>query len=79
METSSHITSTYAALRYGGASQDRARAELAITPGEAHMQERIFNVARPGKMLDRMRPRFARHEAHVAAILAAGGYPVLRR
>lgn len=79
METSSHITSSYAALRYGGASQDRARAELAITPGEACVQERIFNVGRPGKMLDRMRPRFARHKQHVAAALAAGGYPALKR
>lgn len=79
METSSHITSTYAALRYGGASQDRARAELAITPGEAGKLEAIFNVGRPGKMLDRMRPRFARHGGHVAAVLAAGGYPALRR
>lgn len=78
MERSSHITSSYAVLRYGGASQARARAELAITPLQARQQETIFNVPRPGKMLDRMRPRFARHEAHVAAILAGGGYPVLR-
>jgi hypothetical protein len=78
METSSHLTSTYAALRYGGASQDRARAELAITPSDACKLEAVFNVRRPGKLLDRMRPRFARHEAHVAAVLATGGYPALR-
>ncbi|WP_156467145.1 MULTISPECIES: hypothetical protein [unclassified Phenylobacterium] len=77
METSSHIPSTYAALRYGGASQSRAQAELAITPRQAGMLENVFRVARPGKMLDRMRPRFARHEAHVAAVLSAGGYPAL--
>jgi hypothetical protein len=78
MERSSHIPSSYAALRYGGASQARAQAELAITPVHAHKLETIFNVPRPGKRLDRMRPRFARHESHVAAVLAGGGYPVLR-
>lgn len=79
MKNTSHLTSTYAALRYGGASRARAGALLAITPDEALSQERIFNVARPGKALDRMRPRFARHGAHVAAVLAAGGYPALAR
>ncbi len=77
MATSSHIPSTYAALRYGGASQSRAQAELAITQREAGMLERVFRVPRPGKMLDRMRPRFARHDEHVAVVLAAGGYPAL--
>jgi len=79
MERTSHTPSTYAALRYGGASQDRARAELAITPGHARQLEAIFNVPRPGKLLDRMRPRFARHASHVSAVLAAGGYPALTR
>ena len=79
MATSSHTPSTYAALRYGGASQSRAQAELAISAGEAHCLERIFKVVRPGKMLDRMRPRFARHADHVAAVLAAGGYPAIAR
>ena len=78
MATSSHIPSSYAALRYGGASQARAQAELAITPRHAGRLETLFHVPRPGKLLDRMRPRFARHEAHVAAVLAGGGYPVLR-
>lgn len=78
MERSSHIPSSYAALRYGGASQARAQAELAITPLHARKLETLFNVPRPGKLLDRMRPRFARHEAHVAATLADGGFPVLR-
>lgn len=79
MAISSHIPSTYAALRYGGASQSRAQAELAISARDARTLETIFNVPRPGKMLDRMRPRFARHEAHAAAVLAAGGYPALSR
>ena len=79
MKHTSHTPSTYSALRYGGASQDRARAELAITPGHARQLEAIFNVPRPGKLMDRMRPRFARHDGHVAAVLAAGGYPAIRR
>lgn len=66
-------------MRYGGASRARAGALLAISPAEALSQERIFNVPRPGKALDRMRPRFASHQAHVAAVVAAGGYPVLQR
>ena len=79
MERTSHTPSTYAALRYGGASQDRARAELAITPLEAQRLETSFHAARPGKLIDRMRPRFARHRDHVVAVLAAGGYPAIRR
>jgi len=78
MERTSHIPSSYAALRYGGASQARAQAELAITPLQAGQLESLFHVPRPGKLLDRMRPRFARHDRHVAAVLAGGGYPVLR-
>jgi hypothetical protein len=79
MERTTHTPSTYAALRYGGASLDRARAELAITPDYACKLEAVFNVPRPGKLMDRMRPRFARHEAHVAAVLAGGGFPAIRR
>jgi hypothetical protein len=79
MERTSHTPSTYAALRYGGASQARAGAEGANPPARARQLEAIFHVPRPGKLMDRMRPRFARHEAHVAAVLAAGGYPAIRR
>jgi len=84
MATSSHIPSSYAALRYGGASPGRAQAELAISLGHAQKLEAIFNVARPGKAMHRMRPRFARHDEHVAAVIgaaaaSAGGFPVLRR
>jgi hypothetical protein len=38
--------------------------------------ERLF-LASPGAGPDPMRPRFARHEAHVAAVIGQGGYPVL--
>lgn len=78
MAISSHIPSTYSALRYSGASAERAQAELRIGSDHARKLEAIFRVARPGKALDRMRPRFAQHDAHVAAVRAAGGYPVLR-
>ncbi|WP_296600273.1 hypothetical protein [Phenylobacterium sp.] len=78
MAISSHLPSSYAALRYGGASSDRAQAELRIGPGHASKLEAIFRVARPGKAQDRIRPRFARHDLHVDAVCAAGGYPVLR-
>jgi len=37
------------------------------------------SLARPGDAGDRTTPRFARHAAHVRAVLAAGGYPVLAR
>jgi len=35
--------------------------------------------ARPGDAGDRTTPKFARHRAHVRAVLAAGGFPVLAR
>jgi hypothetical protein len=78
METSSHITSTYAALRFGGASQTRAQAELAITPARSRELESLFQVRRPGKGGD-MRPRFSRDAQHVRAVQSAGGYPALCR
>ena len=44
----------------------------------ANRFEQLFQ-RRPRGGQDPMRPRFARHEAHVAAVMAAGGYPVLAR
>jgi hypothetical protein len=32
-----------------------------------------------GRGAEAMRPAFARHDRHVAAVVAAGGYPALRR
>lgn len=69
---------TYSALRHGGASQARACAELGVSSGRSEALERGFLRRRPDGPEDAMRPRFARHERHAAAVLAAGGYPVLR-
>jgi hypothetical protein len=72
------IGRSYAALRWGGASRERARLELGLSPGRARQLEALFAVRHPGKDGSPMRPAFARHDAHVAAVVAAGGYPALR-
>ena len=69
---------TYTVLRYGGASMARACAEIYVSSGRGITLEAIFQVRRPGTGGNAMRPRFARHAAHVAAATAAGGYPALR-
>jgi len=69
---------SYNVLRRGGASQGRACAELGVSSGRGQALEALFRGLRGGRGPDAMRPRFARHEPHVAAVLAAGGYPVLR-
>lgn len=73
------VGQAYAALRHGGASQARARAELAIGDDQAVWLEGIFRRAPPGRGMDAMRPRYARHAQHVAAVLALGGFPALWR
>ena len=73
------IGRTYAALRHSGASQGRACAELGLAADRGRQLEALFRVPRPGQGVDAARPRFARCAAHVAAVAAAGGYPVLRR
>ena len=70
---------SYSVLRHGGASPARALAELAV-PFERELElEALFKVRRPGKGGDAMRPKFARHAQHVAAVVAAGGYPAMPR
>ena len=66
-------------LRHGGASQARACVELGVSFGRGQVLEALFRGVRGGGGPDAMRPRFARHEQHAAAVLAAGGYPALRR
>jgi len=67
----------YAALRFGGASEGRARAELGLAPGDARWLEALFRRRQAGGGPEAVLPRFARHDRHVAAVRAAGGYPVL--
>ena len=67
---------SYYACRQGGAPPGLARVELALPAETAARLERLFR-AQAGGGGDAMRPRFARHRAHVAAVLALGGYPAL--
>lgn len=70
---------TYSVLRHGGASRARACAELGVPFDYSGALEARFQVRRPGQHGgDAMRPRFARHGRHVAAVRAAGGFPALR-
>jgi hypothetical protein len=69
-------TASYAVCRHGGAPPDLVRVELDLPAEAAARLERLFR-ARPGASGDAMRPRYARHEAHVTAVNAQGGYPVL--
>jgi hypothetical protein len=71
---------TYSALRHGGASQARACAEMGVSFGRVSALEAQFLVrARRRFGGEAALPAFARHDRHVAAVLAAGGYPALRR
>jgi hypothetical protein len=68
----------YVNLRYEGYPPPRARAELGLSEGPAAKLERLF-LTRCAEGRSAMRPKFARHAKHVAAVRAAGGFPVLRR
>jgi hypothetical protein len=64
----------YANLRRGGAPAWRATSELGLCVSVGRRHERNFRI---GATRGEMRPRFADHDSHVAAIAAAGGFPVL--
>ena len=70
-------SASYAVLRHMGSSPAAARAELDLPAATASRLEAMFQ-RRPGGGLDPMRPRFARHGAHVRAVLAQGGFPALK-
>ena len=72
------VNASYANLRYEGLPPLRARQELGVGERRAARLERLF-LARPGGGPDAMKPRFAKHAAHVRSALAAGGFPVLGR
>jgi len=61
----------YAVLRQTGTHPDRAQAELGLDRASATRLEKVFRRRKPGGA---QQPRFARHEAHVAAVMARGGF-----
>jgi hypothetical protein len=67
----------YAALRQSGTPAARARPELGLPPARSLRLERAFQAMALRGEGDAQRPKFARHEAHVAAIMAQGGFCVL--
>jgi len=69
-------SASYVACRHGGAPPGLAAIELELPPELAAHLERLFR-ARHGGGADPMKPRFARHGAHVRAVLARGGFPAL--
>ena len=69
-------SASYAACRFGGAPPDLARVQLDLPPETAAQLERLFRRRAEGGP-NAMRPRFARHGAHVTAAMAQGGFPAL--
>jgi hypothetical protein len=69
--------SDYATLRQGGAPPNSARAQLSIPAHRAARLEAHFRAQAARGMGDVEQPRFARHERHVAAVMAQGGFPAL--
>jgi hypothetical protein len=64
----------YAALRQSGTQASRARVELSLAPPVARGMERLFQARVARGAGDRQLPKFARHDRHVAAVLAEGGF-----
>ena len=63
----------YAVLRQTGSSPGRARAQLQLEVRAAARLEALFR-ARAARGQGEQTPRFARHDRHVAAVLAEGGF-----
>ncbi len=63
----------YAVLRQTGSSPRRARAQLQLEAPMAARLEVLFR-ARVARSQVEQTPRFARHDRHVAAVLAEGGF-----
>jgi len=61
----------YAVLRQIGTHPDRVRAELGLDRASATRLEKVFRRRKPGGA---QQPKFARHDAHVAAVVAQGGF-----
>lgn len=76
-QISSHRTADlhhYEALRQTGTSPARARVLLGLRDADAGRLERVFHKRAARGAGDRQLPKFARHEAHVAACMAHGGF-----
>lgn len=69
--------SDYAALRRGGVSPGRTRAQLGLDALQAARFETGFRSQVARGAGDSLAPKFARHDRHVAAVLAQGGFPAL--
>ena len=67
----------YEALRRGGAPPTAARTQLSLSPAGALRLETIFSGRASRGAGDEALPKFARHDAHVEAVMAEGGYPAL--
>lgn len=67
-----HASAAYAVLRRGGAAATRAQTELGLASEAVVHLERMFL-----SKAEEQRPKFARHDRHVAAAMAQGGFPVL--
>ena len=61
----------YAVLRQIGTHPSRAQVELGLDLASAARLEKVFKRRRPGGA---QLPKFAKHDAHVAAVLAEGGF-----
>ena len=52
----------------------RAQVELGLQVGAARRMERAFRLKAASGAGDIQLPRFARHDAHVAAVMRQGGF-----
>ena len=64
----------YAALRQTGTQAARARVELGLSEVVADGMERLLQARSARGAGDRQLPKFARHDRHVAAVMAQGGF-----
>ena len=64
----------YAVLRQEGLTADKARAQLGLGRFEGRRMERVLQARTQRGAGDSHLPRFARHEAHCAAVMAEGGF-----
>lgn len=66
----------YCVLRLGGAAATRACAELGVRIGRGDALEHHFRTRRRDQ--DDVKPARGGDGEHVRAVIAAGGFPVLR-